>query len=148
MLAPPASPRRATACQGIEESGVCNLLLLRGFRWTGKMKRDGDAALPSSKLGADYFMSENNKTPANYTPFQQKVIKRYYNNHETIQRQRLAELVGELYLAQGKKRQRAWEAAAAAMQKLGVPPSRIDHLLKQANPALVAELVKELEGKR
>jgi hypothetical protein len=82
-----------------------------------------------------------------YTPYQQKIIKRYYDNQGSLQRQRLAELVTELYLAEGKKRQRAWEAAATAMQKLGVPQSRIDHLLKQNNPALVAEVVKELEGK-
>ncbi len=39
-----------------------------------------------------------------------------------------------------------WEQAAAAMQRLKVPQARIDQLLKQRNPALVAELVKELEG--
>jgi hypothetical protein len=83
-----------------------------------------------------------------YTPYQQKIIKRYYDNSETIQRQRLAELVGELYLAEGKKRDRLWTAAATAMQKLGVPQSRIDHLLQQRNPALVAEVVKELEAKK
>jgi hypothetical protein len=82
-----------------------------------------------------------------FTPYQQKIIKRYYDSQDTIQHQRLAELVSELYLAEGKKRQRAWESAAAAMQKLGVPQSRIDHLLKQGDPALVAEVVKELEAK-
>lgn len=82
-----------------------------------------------------------------FTPHQQKIIRRYYDNQGTIQRQRLAALVSELYLAEGKKRQRAWQSAAAAMQKLGVPQTRIDHLLKQNNPALVAELVRELEGK-
>jgi hypothetical protein len=82
-----------------------------------------------------------------YTPYQQKIIKRYYNNQDAIQQQRLAELVTELYLAQGKKRQRAWSAAAAAMQKLGVAQSRIDHLLQKDDPALVAEVVKELERK-
>jgi hypothetical protein len=82
-----------------------------------------------------------------YTPHQQKIIKRYYNNQDTIQTQRLAELVGELYLAEGKKQQKLWAAAAAAMQKLGVPQSRIDHLLQKGNPALVAEVVKELERK-
>jgi hypothetical protein len=82
-----------------------------------------------------------------YTPYQQKIIKRYYDNQGTIQCQRLAEMVSELYLAEGKKRERLWQAAAAAMQKLGVPQSRIDHVLKKNNPALVAEVVKELEGK-
>jgi hypothetical protein len=82
-----------------------------------------------------------------FTPHQQKIIKRYYDNNDTIQLQRLAELASELYLAEGKKKQRAWAAAATAMQKLGVPQSRIDHLLKQGNPALVAQVVKEMEGK-
>jgi hypothetical protein len=82
-----------------------------------------------------------------YTPYQQKIIKRYYDNQDTLQLQRLAELVGELYLAEGKKKQKVWAAAATAMQKLGVPQSRIDHLLQKGNPALVAEVVKELERK-
>jgi hypothetical protein len=84
---------------------------------------------------------------ADFTPYQQKIIKRYYDNQDTLQLQRLAELVAELYLAEGKKRERLWKNAATAMQKLGVPQTRIDHLVKQANPALVAELVKELERK-
>ena len=84
---------------------------------------------------------------ADFTPHQQKIIKRYYNNQDTIQHQRLAELVSELYLSSGKKRQRVWESVVSAMQKLGVPQGRIDHLRAQDNPALVAELVKELEGK-
>lgn len=82
-----------------------------------------------------------------FTPYQQKIIKRYYNNQDTIQRQRLAEMVTELYLSEGKKRQKVWSSIATAMQKLGVPQSRIDHLLKQDNPALVAEVVKELDAK-
>jgi hypothetical protein len=82
-----------------------------------------------------------------YSPYQQKIIKRYYGNQDTIQRQRLAELVTELYLADGMKRQRAWKSAVAAMQKLGVPNSRIDHVVTQNDPALLAQVVKELEGK-
>ena len=50
-------------------------------------------------------------------------------------------------LIPGQKRQRAWEAAAAAMQKLGIPQARIEELVAKNNPALVAEVVKELEGK-
>ena len=42
-----------------------------------------------------------------FSRHQQKIIKRYYSNQDTLQRQRLAELVTELYLAEGKKRQRA-----------------------------------------
>jgi hypothetical protein len=85
---------------------------------------------------------------SDFTPHQQKIIKRYYDKQDVIQSQRLAELVSELYLAEGKKVERLWQAAATAMQKLGVPQARIDHLLQQADPALVAEVVKELEAKK
>jgi hypothetical protein len=82
-----------------------------------------------------------------YSPYQEKIIKRYYDNLDTVSSQRLAELVGDLYLAEGKKKKKLWASAAATMQKLGVPQSRIDHILQQENPALLAELVKDLERK-
>jgi hypothetical protein len=83
-----------------------------------------------------------------YTPYQQKIIRRYYDNIDTVKLQRLAELVGELYLATGKKLERSWQAAVTAMQQMGLPQSRIDHLMRQKKPELLAELVKELEGKK
>jgi hypothetical protein len=92
-------------------------------------------------------MADPGKKPTNYTPHQQKIIKRYYNNQDVIQHQRLAELVTDLYLTEGKQKDKLWQAAAAAMQKLGVPQSRIDHLLQRQDPALVAEVVKELEAR-
>ncbi len=82
-----------------------------------------------------------------FTPHQQKIIKRYYENIDQISLQRLAELAGELYLAEGKKRDKLWLSAAACMEKLGVPKARIDHVVKEKSPVLVANLVKELMGK-
>jgi acetylornithine deacetylase/succinyl-diaminopimelate desuccinylase-like protein len=84
---------------------------------------------------------------ADFTPHQQKIIKRYYDNQDAIKSQRLAELVTDLYLSTGKKRERAWAQIVSALEKLGVPKARIDHLRKQDNPALVAELVTELQKK-
>jgi len=83
-----------------------------------------------------------------FSPHQQKIIKRYYDNLDTIALQRLADLVGELYLAEGKKKEKAWQTAQKAMEKLEIPASRIEHLIKQQNPALLAELVKELQAKK
>ncbi len=83
-----------------------------------------------------------------FTPYQQKIIKRYYDNQDVLQLQRLAELVSELYLSEGKKRQGVWTRIVSAMQKLGVPQSRIDHLRKQDKAELVAQVVKELEEKK
>jgi hypothetical protein len=85
---------------------------------------------------------------SDFTPYQQKIIKRYYDNLDTLQLQRLANLVGELYLAEGKKKERLWKQVAAAMEKLGLPRSRVDHLVQQARPELIAEVVKQLESKK
>lgn len=86
--------------------------------------------------------------PQDFTPHQQKIIKRYYDNQDTLQSQRLAELVGELFLSEGKKRQGVWKRVVTAMQKVGVPQSRIDHIVAQDDAAQVAQIVKELEGKK
>jgi hypothetical protein len=85
--------------------------------------------------------------PQDFSPHQQKIIKRYYSQQGTIQQQRLAELVTELYLANETKRKSIWKRAATAMQKLGVPAARIEHLVTQNDPALLAQVVKELEGR-
>lgn len=85
---------------------------------------------------------------SDYSPHQQKIIKRYYNNQDAIQSQRLAELVGELFLSKGKKRANVWDRIVSAMQKLGVAQVRIDHLREKDDPALVAQVVKELEQKK
>jgi ATP/maltotriose-dependent transcriptional regulator MalT len=82
-----------------------------------------------------------------FTPHQQNIIQRYYSNQDTIQRQRLAELVTELYLAEAGRRGPIWKRAAAAMKKLGVPATRIEHVTRSGDPALLAQVVKELEAK-
>jgi hypothetical protein len=81
-----------------------------------------------------------------YTRHQQGIIKRYYRNLDKIQVQRLSELVTDLYLAEGKKKDKLWESAGAAMKKLEVPQQRIDPLMGKKDPALLAALVKELMG--
>ncbi|QVL32105.1 hypothetical protein KIH39_25260 [Telmatocola sphagniphila] len=83
----------------------------------------------------------------NYSPYQQKVIKNYYANIDKVSLQRLSELVTELYLAEGKKKDKLWQTAATTMKKLEVPQSRIDHITSKADVTLLAGVVKELMGK-
>jgi hypothetical protein len=81
-----------------------------------------------------------------YSRHQQGIIKRYYNNIDKIQLQRLSELVTDLYLAEGKKKDKLWETAIAAMGKLKVPQSRVDHIVGKKDLNLLANLVKELSA--
>ncbi|MCR4413737.1 MAG: hypothetical protein NUV77_15060 [Thermoguttaceae bacterium] len=79
--------------------------------------------------------------------YQDRVIRNYYQNQDAIMRQRLGELVTDLYLAEGKARQRIWARVKGAMEKLRVPPDRIQHILQSDNPTLVANLLTELLDK-
>ncbi len=83
---------------------------------------------------------------ADYSPYQQKIIKRYYRNYDAIKLQRLSELTTELYLAEGKKRDRLWNQVEESLRKLEFPESRIGHLLEKRDPALLVGILKELEG--
>jgi hypothetical protein len=79
-----------------------------------------------------------------YSKYQQRIIKNYYENRDAISLQRLSELVTELYLAEGKARERQWKFIIAAMEKLGLPEERIEHLRNKDDPRLLAKLVEEL----
>jgi hypothetical protein len=85
---------------------------------------------------------------AKYSKHQQKIIQNYYENRDAISLQRLSELVTELYLAEGKARQKQWKYITVALEKLKIPKARIDHLVNQDNPSLVAKLVEELLAKK
>jgi hypothetical protein len=82
----------------------------------------------------------------NFTRHQQGIIKRFYENQGDIQSGRLSELVTDLYLAEGKKRAKLWVTAATLMEKLGVPKARIEQIVAQDKPELLAKLVKEMQG--
>jgi len=80
-----------------------------------------------------------------YSDYQRKVIKRYYDNREEGDEQRFAELVSNLYLAEGKKRSKLWEQAETYLTRMRVPPSRISHILQKQDVALLAEIVTEAQ---
>jgi hypothetical protein len=83
-----------------------------------------------------------------YTKHQQRIIKNYYENREAISLQRLSELVTELYLAEGKSRERQWKYIVGVLEKLGLPGERIENLRKKDDPRLLAKLVEELMAKQ
>jgi hypothetical protein len=96
-------------------------------------------------------LEPNSSTPKmdkNYSRHQQRIIKDYYKNRDAISLQRLSELVTELYLSAGKARERQWKFILAALEKLGLPQARIEHLRKKDDPRLLAKLVEELMSRQ
>ena len=82
----------------------------------------------------------------NYSSYQKKVIQRYYDNRDAIDTTRLSEQVTTLYLASGKKLETTWASVEKTLVRIGVKPSRVEHIMGAKDPAILAELVKDLES--
>jgi hypothetical protein len=85
---------------------------------------------------------------AEYSKYQQNIIKNYYDHQDNILLQRLGEHVTELYLSEGKARAKRWKDIIKVLEKLKIPATRIDHLVKQDDPAKLAQLLEELLAKQ
>ena len=80
----------------------------------------------------------------NFSRYQQSVIKNYYKNRDAVSLQRAQELLTELYLAEGKKRDKVWDSMFTNLDRMGVPADQIEHLRKERNPELVAKLIEKM----
>lgn len=81
-----------------------------------------------------------------YSNYQKKVISRYYENRDQIDEQRLSEMVTNLYLATSEKqKEKLWKSAEEIMKRFEVPDSRIEHIMTRRDPAILAEVVKDLQ---
>jgi hypothetical protein len=79
-----------------------------------------------------------------HTPYQKKLISRYYDRREQIMLARLSELVTELYLAEtDKRRDLLWKRVEAAMTSLKIKDSIAGHILTQRSPEILAAHVKD-----
>ena len=79
---------------------------------------------------------------------QQKIIQRYYDNRETLSLQRVQELVTDIYLSEGKKREQHWKRLVGHLEKLGVAKATIDHLVKNDDPSKVVEISEKIMKKQ
>ena len=78
-----------------------------------------------------------------HTPYQEKIIKRYYENRSDLMQQKLSELVTDLYLAEGKKRTQVWKRITTALENLKVPTAQIEALVAADNPAQLAKFLEK-----
>ncbi len=76
--------------------------------------------------------------------YQKNIIRNYYDNRENIALQRAQEILTELYLSDGKKRQRYWKNLETHLLKLGTKQATIDHLIEQDDPQLAAQMIERL----
>jgi hypothetical protein len=80
-----------------------------------------------------------------YTPYQRKVIQRYYRNQDAMKGQRLQELVSDLYLATTpKKRDALWERAKDLLVANGVGEAEAEKVVTSRSVERLAEVVQRL----
>jgi len=77
------------------------------------------------------------------TRHQQGVVRRYYEQKDTIMSQKLGEIVSDLYLAAGDEKgsERLWKRAQTALQNTSVDPARVASVCADRDVAKLAELV-------
>ncbi|HMP78557.1 MAG TPA: hypothetical protein PKD54_03840 [Pirellulaceae bacterium] len=85
---------------------------------------------------------------ADRTRYQENIIRNYYENRDAVAIQRAQELVTELYLTTGKKRQQHWKNLKIHLKKLGVSDDVAEQLEQRDNPQEIARLVEQLATKR
>lgn len=80
------------------------------------------------------------------TPYQQGIVKRYYDHKSDLMSQKLGEIVSELYLAQGdeKKCAKLWKSAHTALLNAKAPAPRVEKIVAEKNLKGLAELTGEL----
>jgi RecA-family ATPase len=81
-----------------------------------------------------------------YSRYQQKVIKRFYDNRDLIDDQKLSELVTSLYLATEKRKPKLWLRAKDILDRMELPQTRVDHVMDSEDPAVLAKVVEELQN--
>jgi len=80
----------------------------------------------------------------NYTPHQQNIISRYYDNLDTIMLTKLQEMVSDLYLADTPAKQdRLWQRIHKAMTKLGAPPAIVEHIMAKRDVEILANNLQD-----
>ncbi|MBI9017595.1 MAG: hypothetical protein JEZ07_10085 [Phycisphaerae bacterium] len=79
-----------------------------------------------------------------YSSFQQKAIKNYYDNMSSIKLQTLQELITELYLNMNTpKEEKLWERVEKAMLKLKVPKDLAEHIMQKRSIEVLAKHVQD-----
>ena len=82
-----------------------------------------------------------------YTPYQKKLINRFYEHADTRTITALQEAVTDLYLApEGKTRDKLWTKVEGLLAKAGANKARVEQVIKTRDVKLLAEVVGEIAG--
>ena len=80
-----------------------------------------------------------------YTPYQQKIIRNFYENKDLRLIQKLGDLVSDLYIeTNGKKKDSGWKKIKDILTDLKVHPNEVEFLTKDKNLAVISKKLAEM----
>lgn len=75
-----------------------------------------------------------------YSDYQKKVIKGYYDNLDKIKLAKLQELVSKIYLEKdAAKKEKLWKQVESALAKLKIPNAIAGHILQKRDVEILAK---------
>ena len=78
---------------------------------------------------------------------QKKIIERYYEHHDTIQSNKLSQIVSDIWLAEpGTNTTKLWGKAQIALMRMGVDANRVAQVVGKRDVEELAALVKEVDA--
>lgn len=78
---------------------------------------------------------------------QKNIVKRYYEHHDTIQSNKLSEIVSELWLTENKKAQaKLWGRAQVALMRIGVDATQVANVVGCRDLEALAKLVSQSDA--
>ena len=84
-----------------------------------------------------------------FTPQQKKIVDRYYENHDTIQSNKLGELLSELWLAEDPKAAtKLWGRVQVALMRMGVDANKVAAVVGERDVEALAKLVNQADAGR
>lgn len=79
--------------------------------------------------------------------YQKGIVKRYYEHKETIQANRLSEIVSELWLAEDSAgKSKLWKRAEQILKNAGVKTSTVRQVVGRRDEKMLAELVQQVDA--
>lgn len=79
------------------------------------------------------------------TRYQQGIVRRYYENKETLMTQKVSEIVSDLYVCTDvKKAGRLWERACKALLNAGADKLTVEKVCEKRDLKWLAEIVSDL----
>lgn len=80
-----------------------------------------------------------------YTPYQQNIIKNFYETKDLRLIQKLGELVSDMYLETSeKKKASGWEKIKKMLTDLKTHPNEVEYLTKDKNLSVISKKLAEL----